>query len=128
MPRATSDTPWLEAAVAWEVCASSHARFAQGRDPFFNTKQADYRKHADECRERHAKEAGLSDLALARGVGLKDAAAYLRATAADYRQMAGQIELPDRNHFGFSKAYGQKLDYEAKAQLLEGQAKHIEEL
>lgn len=48
--------PWLEAAVAWEVCASLHREFAKGKDPFFNTRQADYVKHAADCRARYEQE------------------------------------------------------------------------
>lgn len=118
MPRATSDTPWLGAAVAWEVCASIHAQYAKGKDPFFKTTQGDYQKHAIECRTRHSTE----------GNGLAKAVAYLRGTAADYRQMAERIELPPRNHFPWTKSWGEKQGLLAKAELLEGQAKHIEEL
>ena len=73
--------------------------------------------------------ASLSELeALWRRAGLEAAAATLRATAADYREMAAQVKMPCRTHFSYTSAHIKKIDYESKAQLLEGQAKHIEEL
>lgn len=46
---------WLEAAVAWEVCASIHRAFAKKKDPFFTTRQADFAKHAEDARAEHKK-------------------------------------------------------------------------
>lgn len=69
-----------------------------------------------------------SVLELSRQAGLKAAATYLLGTAADYRQMAERIELPPRNHFLWTKSWGEKQGLLAKAELLEGQAKHIEGL
>jgi hypothetical protein len=40
----------LEAAVAWEVCASIHQTYAKGKDGLFTTRQADFIKHADDAR------------------------------------------------------------------------------
>ena len=60
--------------------------------------------------------------------GLKEAAEYLRATASDYRQMARQVETPARNHFSYTAAMIRKNDYQSKAELLDGQAKHVEGL
>jgi len=45
------DSGWLQAAVAWELCASIHAQFAEGKDALFSTRQADFIRHAAECRE-----------------------------------------------------------------------------
>lgn len=45
---------WKEAAIAWEVCASVHRAWGKGRDALFTTRQADYRRHAQMARERHA--------------------------------------------------------------------------
>ena len=53
--RKLSSTGWLEAAVAWEVCASLHLEYCKGRDPFFKTRQADYLSHASECRKKHKR-------------------------------------------------------------------------
>jgi len=41
---------WKEAAIAWEVCASLHRDYAQGRDPLFKTRQSDFVKHAEDSR------------------------------------------------------------------------------
>jgi hypothetical protein len=45
---------WLEAAIAWEVCASLHREYCEGRDPFYKTRQADFVKHANDARNYHA--------------------------------------------------------------------------
>lgn len=41
---------WKEASIAWQVCGSIHREYAQGRDPMFRTRQADYVKHAERAR------------------------------------------------------------------------------
>ena len=41
---------WKEAAIAWEVCASIHREYGKGEDPFFNTRQGDFVKHANDAR------------------------------------------------------------------------------
>ena len=41
---------WKEAAIAWEVCASIHREYGKGKDPFFNTRQGDFIKHANDAR------------------------------------------------------------------------------
>lgn len=53
--RATQPAPsvpdgWKEAAIAWEVCASIHREYGKGKDPFFNTRQGDFVKHANDAR------------------------------------------------------------------------------
>lgn len=40
----------IEAAIAWEVCASIHQEYAKGKDGLFTTRQADFIKHADDAR------------------------------------------------------------------------------
>jgi hypothetical protein len=35
---------WKEAAIAWAVCESIHREYANGKDPFYTTRQADYAK------------------------------------------------------------------------------------
>ena len=45
---------WLEAAVAWEVCASIHQTWAKGKDALFTTRHADFVRHADDARRKHA--------------------------------------------------------------------------
>lgn len=41
---------WKEAAIAWEVCASIHREYGKGKDPFFNTRQGDFVKRANDAR------------------------------------------------------------------------------
>ena len=41
---------WKEAAIAWEVCASIHREYGKDKDPFFNTRQGDFVKHANDAR------------------------------------------------------------------------------
>ncbi len=43
---------WLEAAIAWEVCASIHQTWAKGKDALFKTRQADFVKHAKVARQK----------------------------------------------------------------------------
>jgi hypothetical protein len=43
---------WLEAAVAWEVCASIHEKWAKGKDAVYTTRHADFVKHADDARAK----------------------------------------------------------------------------
>jgi hypothetical protein len=56
----------LEAAVAWEVCASIHQTYAKGKDGLFTTRQADFIKHADDARMKatrmKAEWQGLTDI------------------------------------------------------------------
>ena len=47
---------WKEAAIAWTICASIHAKFAKNKDAFFSTRQADFIRHADEAREKALNE------------------------------------------------------------------------
>ena len=49
---AGSDNGWLEAAVAWEVCASLHRQYCKGKDALFTTRQSDFVKHAENARGR----------------------------------------------------------------------------
>ena len=50
----------LEAAIAWEVCASIHQKYAKGKDALFTTRQADFIKHAEDARMK-AGWRGLTD-------------------------------------------------------------------
>jgi hypothetical protein len=43
---------WVEAAIAWAVCASIHRKYAKGKDPFFKTRQADFVRHAEDARQK----------------------------------------------------------------------------
>ena len=49
-----SDNGWLEAAIAWEVCASLHRQYCKGKDALFTTRQSDFVKHAENARWRAA--------------------------------------------------------------------------
>ena len=42
---------WKEAAIAWEVCASIHREYAEGKDALFKTRQQDFVRHAKAARE-----------------------------------------------------------------------------
>lgn len=46
------DDGWKEAAIAWEVCASIHEKWAKGKDALYSTRHADFVKHADDARAR----------------------------------------------------------------------------
>ena len=52
---------WKEAAIAWEVCASIHNKWAKGKDALYSTRHADFVKHADDARQK------LTHNALAQG-------------------------------------------------------------
>lgn len=41
---------WREATIAWSVCASIHRGYAEGRDPFYGTRQADFVRHENVSR------------------------------------------------------------------------------
>ena len=45
-----SNNGWLEAAIAWEVCASLHRQYCKGKDALFTTRQSDFVKHAENAR------------------------------------------------------------------------------
>ena len=112
MPR--GEDGWLEAAAAWEVCQSLHERFAKGKDPFYRTRQADFKKHAEDARAGHqAKTDGV--------------VIHLRKVAADYREMASRVVVPPASHFGRTAAWAERQGLLGKASLLEGQANAIEQ-
>ncbi len=46
-----SNNGWMEAAIAWEVCASLHRQYCKGKDALFTTRQSDFVKHAENARE-----------------------------------------------------------------------------
>lgn len=55
------ENPWLEAAVAWEVCASIHERYAKGKDALYSTRRRDFLKHAEDARKMaNAKVTGFA--------------------------------------------------------------------
>lgn len=55
-----SDEGWKEAAIAWSVCASLHREYCKGKDPFYTTRQSDFKKHEEHARAMY--KAGLQNL------------------------------------------------------------------
>jgi len=47
-----SKNGWLEAEIAWEVCASLHRKWAKGKDALFTTRQNHFVKHANDARQK----------------------------------------------------------------------------
>lgn len=45
-----SNNGWMEAAIAWEVCASLHRQYCKGKDDLFTTRRSDFVKHAENAR------------------------------------------------------------------------------
>ena len=76
---------WKEAAIAWNVCASLHERFAKGKDALFTTRQADYKRHFAEARKAYFTILG-QDLAF-------DAQVLARVSAATASNYASALEL-----------------------------------
>ena len=50
-----SENGWLEAAIAWEVCASLHRHYCKGKDALFTTRQSDFVTHAEDARDRASR-------------------------------------------------------------------------
>ena len=57
-PRSANANGWLEAAIAWEVCASIHETFAKGKDALYKTRHGDFVKHADDSRKKAQSDDG----------------------------------------------------------------------
>ena len=57
-PRSANTNGWLEAAIAWEVCASIHETFAKGKDALYTTRHGDFVKHADDSRRKAHSDDG----------------------------------------------------------------------
>ena len=64
--RHEKDEGWKEAAIAWEVCASIHEKWAKGKDALYSTRHADFVKHAAEARAKLTPNAELSGAELAK--------------------------------------------------------------
>ena len=73
------ENPWLEAAVAWEVCASIHERYAKGKDALYSTRRKDFLKHAEDARKMANRVGQAGPKAIACTVGL-GACNFLAAT------------------------------------------------
>ncbi len=57
-PRSANANGWLEAAIAWEVCASIHETFAKGKDAVYKTRHGDFVRHADDSRRKAQSDDG----------------------------------------------------------------------
>ena len=55
--RHEKDEGWKEAAIAWEVCASIHEKWAKGKDALYSTRHADFVKHAADARAKLTPDA-----------------------------------------------------------------------
>ena len=47
---------WLEAAIAWNVCASIHERFAKRKDALYTTRHKDFVARAKAARKKARAE------------------------------------------------------------------------
>ena len=50
--RESEQEGWKEAAIAWEVCASIHEKWAKRKDALYSTRHADFEKHAADARQK----------------------------------------------------------------------------
>ena len=71
----STEAGWLEATIAWAVCASLHREFAKGRDPLYKTRQKDFTKHEEDARAKYLYWKGVSVLAKKRKAAAKKKAA-----------------------------------------------------
>ena len=51
-----SNTGWEEAVIAWSICRSIHDQYARKKDPFFKTRQKDFKKHEANARKMMAEK------------------------------------------------------------------------
>lgn len=65
-----SDNGWMEAAIAWEVCASLHRQYCKGKDALFTTRQSDFVKHAENARGRAPHGQAPADLSPTAGMNI----------------------------------------------------------
>ena len=80
---------WLEAAVAWEVCASLHRKFCKGKDALFSTRQADYVRHAEDSRKKAQERPDADEIAVENYKAKWDA--ELGRTAMKFVDRAGDV-------------------------------------
>ena len=84
------ETPgWLEAAIAWEVCASLHRKFCKGKDALFSTRQADYVRHAEDARKKVQERPSTEEIAVENYKAKWDA--ELGRTAMKFVDRAGDL-------------------------------------
>ena len=80
---------WLEAAIAWEVCASLHRKFCKGKDALFSTGQADYVRHAEDARKKAQERPDADEIAVENYKAKWDA--ELGRTAMKFVDRAGDV-------------------------------------
>ena len=80
---------WLEAAIAWEVCASLHRKFCKGKDALFSTRQADYVRHAEDARKKVQERPDADEIAVENYKAKWDA--ELGRTAMKFVDRAGDV-------------------------------------
>lgn len=80
---------WLEAAIAWEVCASLHRKFCKGKDALFSTRQADYVRHAEDARKKVQERPSTEEIAVENYKAKLDA--ELGRTAMKFVDRAGDL-------------------------------------
>ena len=80
---------WLEAAIAWEVCASLHRKFCKGKDALFSTRQADYVRHAEDARKKAQERPDADEIAVENYKAKWDA--ELGRTAMKFVDRAGDV-------------------------------------
>lgn len=78
---------WLEAAVAWEVCASIHRLWAKGKDVLFSTRQADFVNHAADARKKHLDWEAASNVS--------SSPDFIRRTNVDYARWCATHYVPE---------------------------------
>ena len=79
----------LEAAIAWEVCASLHRKFCKGKDALFSTRQADYVRHAEDSRKKVQERPSTEEIAVENYKAKWDA--ELGRTAMKFVDRAGDV-------------------------------------
>jgi hypothetical protein len=89
---------WLEAAIAWNVCASIHSKYAKGKDAFFTTRQADFVRHAEESSAKAKTKAKVPEVKQpktdsAKDIALREALSTLRAYAWNDGQCARAVAM-----------------------------------
>ena len=103
---------WLEAAIAWEVCASLHRKFCKGKDALFSTRQADYVRHAEDARKKVQERPSTEEIAVENYKAKWDA--ELGRTAMKFVDRAGDlhpgIDDADRICADFYKAMCETIE------------------
>lgn len=91
------DNGWLEAAIAWEVCASLHRQYCKGKDALFTTRQSDFVKHAEDAREYASYGQAPAQAAPGAVAGQCEDAIEL---LGKYKDLCEEIKRGDSYHLG----------------------------